>query len=95
MAIVRLNPLFTDKSTVENPPKIAAKIQWVQPRLVCEVAYAEWTQDVQLRQTTFLAATWSLQTVYDLAAKRSVGLRFNRKICPQNAPVYHLTAIDN
>ena len=39
---------------VENPPKIPEKIQWVQPRLVCEVAYAEWTEDEQLRQTTFL-----------------------------------------
>jgi ATP-dependent DNA ligase len=26
----------------------------MQPRLVCEVAYAEWTDDEQLRQTTFL-----------------------------------------
>jgi bifunctional non-homologous end joining protein LigD len=53
-AIDRLKPLFMDKSPVENPPKIPEKIQWVQPRLVCEVAYAEWTQDEQLRQTTFL-----------------------------------------
>jgi bifunctional non-homologous end joining protein LigD len=30
------------------------KIQWVQPRLVCEVAFAEWTQDGELRQTVFL-----------------------------------------
>jgi bifunctional non-homologous end joining protein LigD len=50
----RLKPLFIDGSPVENPPKIPEKIQWVQPRLVCEVAYAEWTQDEQLRQTTFL-----------------------------------------
>ncbi len=53
-AIDRLKPLFIDKSSVENPPKIPDKIQWVQARLVCEVAYAEWTQDEQLRQTTFL-----------------------------------------
>jgi bifunctional non-homologous end joining protein LigD len=53
-AIERLTPLFIDESPVENPPKIPEKIQWVQPRLVCEVAYAEWTQDEQLRQTTFL-----------------------------------------
>jgi ATP-dependent DNA ligase len=39
---------------VENPPRIPEKIQWVQPRLVCEVACAEWTEDKQLRQTTFL-----------------------------------------
>jgi bifunctional non-homologous end joining protein LigD len=53
-AIQRLRPLFTDKPTVENPPKISEKIQWVEPRLVCEVAFAEWTEDEQLRQTTFL-----------------------------------------
>ena len=53
-AIDRLKPLFIDESPVENPPKIPEKIQWVQPRLVCEVAYPEWTEDEQLRQTTFL-----------------------------------------
>jgi bifunctional non-homologous end joining protein LigD len=53
-AIVRLNPLFVDKSPFANPPKIAEKIQWVQPKLVCKVAFAEWTEDGELRQTTFL-----------------------------------------
>jgi bifunctional non-homologous end joining protein LigD len=53
-AIDRLRPFFTNKPSVENPPKIPEKIQWVQPRLVCEVAFAEWTEDEQLRQTTFL-----------------------------------------
>jgi bifunctional non-homologous end joining protein LigD len=53
-AIDRLKPLYIDESPVENPPKIPEKIQWVQPKLVCEIAYAEWTQDEQLRQTTFL-----------------------------------------
>ncbi len=43
--IKRLNPLFTNKPTVENPPKIPEKIQWVRPELVCEVAFAEWTLD--------------------------------------------------
>jgi bifunctional non-homologous end joining protein LigD len=37
-----------------NPPHIKEKIQWVRPKLVCEVEYAELTADVQLRQTTFL-----------------------------------------
>ena len=52
--IERLKPLFTDKPTVVNPPKIPEKIQWVKPQLVCEVAFAEWTEDEELRQTTFL-----------------------------------------
>jgi bifunctional non-homologous end joining protein LigD len=37
-----------------NPPKIPEKIQWVKPKLVCEVTFAEWTDDEQMRQTTFL-----------------------------------------
>ena len=53
-AINRLRPLFTNQLPVENPPKIPEKIQWVQPELVCEVAFAEWTLDGELRQTTFL-----------------------------------------
>jgi bifunctional non-homologous end joining protein LigD len=53
-AIDRLEPFFADKSPVENPPKIPEKIQRVEPKLVCEVAFAEWTGDEQLRQTTFL-----------------------------------------
>src|SRR5258708_26470930 len=30
---------------------IPERIQWVQPKLVGEVAFAEWTQDGELRQT--------------------------------------------
>jgi bifunctional non-homologous end joining protein LigD len=52
-AIERMKPLFTDKPPVENPPNIPAKIQWVKPKLVCEVAFAQWTEDGELRQTTF------------------------------------------
>ncbi len=52
--IERLRPLFIDRSPVANPPKIPERIQWVRPKLVCEVAFAEWTQDGELRQTTFL-----------------------------------------
>src|SRR5260221_5643711 len=52
--IERLNPPFIRRPPVENPPGIPEKIQWVRPELVCEVAFAEWTEDEQLRQTTFL-----------------------------------------
>ena len=38
---------FTGKPLLE-------KIQWIRPKLVCEVEYAELTADDQLRQTTFL-----------------------------------------
>jgi bifunctional non-homologous end joining protein LigD len=53
-AVARLKPFFTNKSPFENPPKIPEKVQWVEPVFVCEVAFAEWTLDGELRQTTFL-----------------------------------------
>src|SRR6516164_11278825 len=53
-ALERMQPLFTDKSPFENPPRIPEKIQWVKPKLVCEISFAEWTHDSELRQTVFL-----------------------------------------
>jgi bifunctional non-homologous end joining protein LigD len=53
-AVERMKPLFIDKCPFVNPPNIKEKIQWVRPKLVCEVEYAELTADDQLRQTTFL-----------------------------------------
>jgi ATP-dependent DNA ligase len=53
-AMDRLKPLLTGKPTVVNSPEIPEIIQWVQPMLVCEEAFAEWTEDEQSRQTTFL-----------------------------------------
>ncbi len=53
-AIDRLRPFFIDKPLFENPLKIPEKIQWVRLKLVCEAAFAEWTEDEQMRQTTFL-----------------------------------------
>ena len=53
-ALHRMKPLWTDKSPFDNPPKVKEKIQWIEPKLVCEVEFAEVTADEQLRQTTFL-----------------------------------------
>jgi bifunctional non-homologous end joining protein LigD len=53
-AISRMTSYFTDKSPSVNPPNIKEKIQWVKPKLVCEIEYAELTADDLLRQTTFL-----------------------------------------
>jgi bifunctional non-homologous end joining protein LigD len=53
-AVDRMRPLFIDKCPFVNPPNIKEKIQWVRPKLVRELEYAELTADDQLRQTTFL-----------------------------------------
>jgi ATP-dependent DNA ligase len=46
--------MLTDKSLFVNLPELDERIQWVNPKLVCEVAFAQWTLDGELRQTTFL-----------------------------------------
>jgi bifunctional non-homologous end joining protein LigD len=53
-AVEKMKPLFTEKCPFANPPNLKETIQWVRPKLVCEVEYAELTADDQLRQTTFL-----------------------------------------
>ena len=53
-AVDRMKPLFIHRCPFVDPPNIKEKIQWIRPKLVCEVEYAKLTADDQLRQTTFL-----------------------------------------
>ena len=50
----RLTPHFTDSCPFDPRPKDSARVQWVKPRLVCEVAFQEWTSDGKLRAPAFL-----------------------------------------
>lgn len=47
----KLKKYITDKCPFSTKPKVEAT--WVRPRLVCEVAFAEWTNDGKLRQPVF------------------------------------------
>jgi bifunctional non-homologous end joining protein LigD len=49
----RLKGLRTDACPFDPPPRVA-DAAWVQPRLVAQLAYAEWTADGKLRQPAFL-----------------------------------------
>jgi bifunctional non-homologous end joining protein LigD len=51
-----LKPLLTDKPPVMNPPSGAEEhgLHWVEPTLVAEVAFAEWTAEGALRHPSFL-----------------------------------------
>jgi bifunctional non-homologous end joining protein LigD len=53
-ALDRMKPLCTDKSPFENPPRVPERIQWVKPKLVCEISFVEWTRGGELCQTVFL-----------------------------------------
>jgi bifunctional non-homologous end joining protein LigD len=50
----KLKPLIQKQSPFENPPKTNAPVTWVKPKLVCEVAFEEWTADGHIRQPVFL-----------------------------------------
>jgi len=49
----RMRPLQTDRCPFEPDPKEKGAL-WVEPRLVAQVAYAEWTEEGRLRQPSFL-----------------------------------------
>ena len=63
----KLERLETDRSPFDPPPRMR-DATWVRPKLVAQIAYAEWTADGKLRQPAFLGlrtdkdpaeATWS------------------------------------
>lgn len=49
----KMHPLETDKKPFEEKISRKNKITWIEPKLVCEVWYAEWTADKHLRHPVF------------------------------------------
>jgi bifunctional non-homologous end joining protein LigD len=49
----KLEPLRTDRSPFDPAPRVGDAV-WVRPKLVAQIAYAEWTADDKLRQPAFL-----------------------------------------
>jgi len=49
----KLKRLGAEKPPFDQPPRIR-DATWVEPRLVAQIAYAEWTADGKLRQPAFL-----------------------------------------
>lgn len=50
----QLEPYFIDKSQLDEKIPIRDKIQWVKPKVVCQVKFSEWTQDQHLRHPVYL-----------------------------------------
>lgn len=50
----QFEPLKTEACPFTPCPKVTDPIQWVQPRLVCEVKYNAWTQDRKLRGAVYV-----------------------------------------
>ena len=51
----RMDSLATDQATVEVPRADRRGVVWIRPRLVAEIAYAEFTEDKLLRHPSFIA----------------------------------------
>lgn len=47
-------PHFMDQSPLEEKIPLRDKIQWIKPKFICQVKFAEWTQDNHLRQPVYL-----------------------------------------
>lgn len=50
----KLQPYFIDNSPLTEKTGLRDKIQWVKPKLICQVKYSEWTQDKHLRHPVYL-----------------------------------------
>jgi bifunctional non-homologous end joining protein LigD len=50
----KLEPLITEKSPFDIKPKTRFPATWVQPKLICEVKFQEWTQGHIMRVPVFM-----------------------------------------
>jgi bifunctional non-homologous end joining protein LigD len=50
----KLEPLKRKKSPFKQKPKTNAPATWVEPELVCEVRFSEWSHDMIMRQPIYL-----------------------------------------
>ena len=72
----RLKPLITDTCPFAERPKPDRGITWLRPELVCQVKYANWTQDHRLRAPVFLGLRTDVgagQVVREEVAPLTVG----------------------
>jgi bifunctional non-homologous end joining protein LigD len=50
----KLQPLKRERSPFRPAPKTNTPVQWVEPTLVCQVRFQEWTSDGRMRHPIFL-----------------------------------------
>jgi bifunctional non-homologous end joining protein LigD len=50
----KLQPYFVVKSPLNEKTALRDTIQWIKPKIVCQVKFSEWTQDKHLRHPVYL-----------------------------------------
>jgi bifunctional non-homologous end joining protein LigD len=50
---LKLKPYFIDVSPFKEKIKLSGKIQWILPKLICQVKFSEWTDGQHMRHPVF------------------------------------------
>ncbi len=50
----KFTPLFVEASPFEEKIKLKGNVQWMKPKLICEVKFSEWTEEGYLRHPVYL-----------------------------------------
>ncbi|MBE8724343.1 DNA ligase D [Flavobacterium hungaricum] len=82
----KFSPHFIEKSPLEEKISVRETIQWIQPKFVCQVKFAEWTQDNHLRQPVYLGLRIDKNAEeVSFSGKSSVIIKKESKMEPKTA----------
>jgi bifunctional non-homologous end joining protein LigD len=84
----KFSPYFISESPLEEKISLRETIQWIKPKFVCQVKFAEWTQDNHLRQPVYLGLRVDKSPSDVLFIGKSIGTikketKMNQKISQQ------------
>lgn len=92
----KLKVLVQEKCPFDIEPKTNTEVQWVKPRLICEVIFKEWTKDNIMRQPIFLGLRQdksSKEVVKEESDKTVKENSMEVKIGKQNVTVTNLSKV--
>jgi bifunctional non-homologous end joining protein LigD len=81
----KLQPLITNECPFEKCPKGNMPVTWVNPKLVCEIKFAEWTKGRIARQPIFMGLRVD-KKAKDVTFEKSVNINMIKKATGSNSP---------
>jgi bifunctional non-homologous end joining protein LigD len=90
----KFKPLFTDQSPFVNKVKLPNTVQWLKPKLVCQVKFTEWTDENSMRHPVYMGlrvdkkpAEVKREKPADMIKENAIEAR-KKSIAKKPAPVY-------